>query len=162
MEDIDKGIGWLDKALTVVERYKMITVFKGIFIILLIAGTIGFIKNPTWIFEKYQEWEDKQHSEKLEHRLANNEKMHILAEKLLYKVNADRVMILELHNGLSSNSGLPFAKCSATYEAINDGVHPVADQYQDVNLSLMPFATELFDNGYWCGNTKELKGIDKA
>lgn len=162
MNDIDKGIGWLDKALTVVERYKMITVFKGIFIILLIAGTIGFISNPTWVFEKYQQWEQKQHTQKLTHRLEHNEKLHILTEKLLYKVNADRVLLLELHNGNTGLGGFPFAKCSATYEALNDGIVPVADQYQELNLSLMPFATELFNNGYWCGDTQDLKEIDKA
>ena len=162
MENIDKGIGWLDKALTVVEKYKMITVFKGIFIILLIAGTIGFINNPTWIFEKYQEWESKQHSEKLEHRLEHNEKLHIITEKLLYRVNADRVLLLELHNGNTGLGGFPFAKCSATYEALNDGIVPVADQYQELNLSLMPFAHKLFQEGYWCGDTQDLKEIDKA
>ena len=162
MEKIDKGLNWLEKGLSIVEKYKITTVLKGIFIILLVAATIGFIQNPTWAFEQYENWKEKQHSEKLERRLVNNEKIHILAEKLLYKVNADRVMVLELHNGLSSNSGLPFAKCSATYEAINDGIHPVADQYQDVNLSLMPFATKLIEQNYWCGDVTQLKEVDRA
>ena len=162
MENIDKGIGWLDKTLAVVERYKMVTVFKGIFIILLIAGTIGFINNPTWMFQKYQDWEEKQHTQKLTHRLEHNEKLHILTEKLLYKVNADRVLLLELHNGNTGLGGFPFAKCSATYEALNDGIAPVACQYQELNLSLMPFAHKLFQEGYWCGDTQDLKEIDKA
>ena len=162
MENIDKGIGWLDKTLAVVERYKMVTVFKAIFIILLIAGTIGFINNPTWVFQKYQDWEEKQHTQKLTHRLEHNEKLHILTEKLLYKVNADRVLLLELHNGNTGLGGFPFAKCSATYEALNDGIAPVAGQYQELNLSLMPFAHKLFQEGYWCGDTQDLKVIDKA
>lgn len=162
MDKIEKGFGFLDKALGMVEKYKIRTILKGVLIILIVAATIGFVNNPTWIFERYDEWQVKQHSEKMEKRLVNNEKVHILAEKLLYKVNADRVLVLELHNGVSSNSGLPFAKCSATYEALNEGVHPVADQYQDVNLSLMPFANKLIEQGYWCGNTEDLMKIDKA
>lgn len=162
IDNTEKGLGFIDRTLAVAEKYKMVTIFKAIFIILLIAGTIGFIDNPTWVFEKYKEWEQKEHTQKLTHRLEHNEKLHILTEKLLYKVNADRVLLLELHNGNTGLGGFPFAKCSATYEALNDGVIPVADQYQELNLSLMPFAHKLFQEGYWCGDTQDLKEIDKA
>lgn len=162
MEKVEKGLGFLEKTLGIVEKYKITTILKAVLIILIVAATIGFIQHPTWVFEKYEDWKEKQHNEKMEKRLVNNEKVHILAEKLLYKVNADRVMVLELHNGVSSNSGLPFAKASATYEAINEGVQPVADQYQDINLSLMPFVTKLIEDDYWCGNTEELMKIDRA
>ncbi len=162
LENTEKGLSFLDKALAMVEKYKMKTIFKGLFVLIIISATIGFIEHPTWIFEKYNEWEEKQHTEKLTHRLEHNEKLHILTEKLLYKVNADRVLLLELHNGNTGLGGFPFAKCSATYEALNDGVIPVADQYQELNLSLMPFASLLFSEGYWCGDTNDLKEVDKA
>ena len=162
IENTSTAIGWFERVLELADKYRITTVLKSVFIILLIAGTVGFIKNPTWIFEKYQDWQDKQHIEKLAHRLEHNEKLHIMTEKLMYKVNADRVLLLELHNGNTGLGGFPFAKCSATYEALNDGIVPVAHQYQDLNLSLMPFATELFNNGYWCGDTQDLREIDKA
>lgn len=162
IENTSTAIGWFERVLDLADKYRITTILKSVFIILLIAGTVGFIKNPTWIFEKYQDWQDKQHIEKLAHRLEHNEKLHIMTEKLMYKVNADRVLLLELHNGNTGLGGFPFAKCSATYEALNDGIVPVAHQYQDLNLSLMPFATELFNNGYWCGDTQDLREIDKA
>lgn len=161
-ENINNGIGWLERTLQIVQKYKFITVLKAFALILSVALLIAFLANPTYVFEKYDEWREKQHTEQLTHRLRHNEKLHILTEKLLYQVNADRVILLELHNGLSSNSGLPFAKCSATYEALNSDVLPVADLYQDLNLSLMPFANVLLQQGYWCGNTEELRVIDKA
>lgn len=162
IEDTTTALGWFERVLDIANKYRIQTVLKSVFIILLIAGTVGFIKNPCWIFEKYQDWQDKQHIEKLAHRLEHNEKLHIMTEKLMYKVNADRVLLLELHNGNTGLGGFPFAKCSATYEALNDGIVPVAHQYQDLNLSLMPFASKLFDEGYWCGDTQDLKEIDKA
>lgn len=161
-QKVDKGLGWLDKALNIVDKYKFRTIFKAIIIILIVAATVGFINNPTYIFEKYKEWSDQQHKELLEKRMKNNEKLHLKAEQLLYRINADRVMILELHNGLENAAGLPFSKCSATYEALNVGVKPIADQYQSVNLSLMPFATYLFEKGYWCGDVEELAEIDRG
>lgn len=162
LENTSKGLGFLEKALSMVEKYKMATIFKGVVIVLIIAATVGFINNPVWVFEKYEEWSKAQHNELLEKRMRNNEKLHLKAEQLLYRIKADRVMILELHNGLENAAGLPFSKCSATYEALNKGVRPIADQYQSVNLSLLPFATYLFQNGYFCGDVEQLAEIDRG
>lgn len=159
---IDKGLAWLDKALQIVEKYRIKTIFKGFFVLLCVTIFIMFLKNPIWVFEQYDKWKDKEHTAALEQRLINNEKLHISSEKLLYKVGADRVLILELHNGLENSNGLPFSKCSATYEALELNVKPVADQYQNVNLSLMPFVNEVFSKGYWCGDVDELEIIDKS
>lgn len=165
MQNIDKtekGIGWLERLMTLVDKYSIWKFLKAFMIILFIALIVGFISNPTYIFEAYDRYKDKAHAEKLELRMKNNEKLHILCEKLMYRVGADRVIILECHNGLENNVGVPFAKCSATYEALNMGVKPVADQYQNVNLSLMPFATFLGEKGYWCGSVDELAEIDRG
>jgi hypothetical protein len=45
---------------------------------------------------------------------------------------------------------------------MNINVYPIASQYQEQNLSLIPFATHLFKQGYWCGNTTELLDIDRG
>ena len=157
-ENLNNGIGWLERTLQIVQKYKFITVLKAFALILSVALLIAFIANPTYIFEKYDEWREKQHTEKLTHRLQHNEKIHILTERLLFQSNADRVLLLELHNGVSNNSGLPFAKCTATYEALQEGVAPVSHLYNELNLSLMPFATTLLNDG----NTEELMDIDRA
>lgn len=162
IDKTDKGIGFLERILEMVKKYSFFDFIKGFILILLTALVIGFISNPTYIFEKYQEWGDKKHQELLEKRLKNNEKLHLKAEQLLYRIDADRVLILELHNGLENSAGMPFSKCSATYEAINEGVKPVAEQYQNINLSLMPFATYLLEHGYWCGNVEDIKDIDRG
>lgn len=159
---MERGLQWLNDALAIVDKYKIRTIFKAFFIMLLIAAFIGFLKNPTWVFEQYDKWKEKEHTEALGQRLVNNEKLHISCEKLLYKVQADRVMILELHNGLENANGLPFSKCSATYEAIEQQVKPIAEQYQNVNLSLMPFVNTVFEKGYWCGDVEEILEIDKG
>lgn len=162
MEKLEKGVGLLDKALSIVEKYKLRTIFKGIFILLLIAGVFGFISNPTFVFEKYKEWEEEEHKAKIELRLQNTAKINHILDKALYKMNVDRIILLECHNGLNGLGGLPFAKTTATFEVLGDNTYPVSGQYQDVNLSLMPFASYLFENGYWCGNTKDLEKLDRG
>lgn len=162
MEKVEKGIGVLDKALNLVERYKLKTIFKGCFIILLIAALIGFLNNPTWIFEKYEEWKDKQHQTEMDMRSANNDKIQHIIERELYKLDAKRIMVLELHNGNTGMGGLPFNKCTATFEYMDDDVYPIAQQYQEQQLSLIPFSSILFKNGYWCGDVEELENVDRA
>lgn len=80
--------------------------------------------------------------------MATNAKVHNICDRLLFKVDASRVLILELHNGNAGEGGLPFAKATCTYEALNFDVIPVANQYDGVNLSLIPFADVMFKEGY--------------
>jgi hypothetical protein len=162
MEKIDKGIGVLEKALNMVEKYKIVTILKGCFIVLIIAGLIGFLNNPTYIFEQYEAWKAKQHQTQMDIRTINNHKIQHLIEKSLYKIGAKRIIILEMHNGNSGMGGLPFNKCSATFEFMDDGIIPVAAQYQEQQLSLIPFANYLFNNGYFCGNIKDLEQYDRG
>lgn len=162
VENTEKGLNFIEKALAMVEKYRLTTIFKAVFVVLIAAATIGFIKNPVWVFEQYDVWKEKEHQEKLELRMANNHKIQSLIEKSLYRMECDRIILLETHNGNTGIGGLPFAKCTATYEYMDDNILPVASQYQDFNLSLMPFATYLFEEGYWCGDTEDLSTIDKA
>ena len=165
MDNIDntsKGLNLLDKVLGMVDKYKISTILKSLFLLLIISFSIAFVSHPTWIFDKYIEYEEKIHAEKMSLRLRNTDKIQTLLEKNLYKIGADRIVLLELHNGANGEGGLPFYKCSATYESINDGVFPVSSQYQSVNLSLMPFASYLFQNRYFYGTIEDIADIDRA
>lgn len=157
----DKGLSFIERGLAIVEKYKIKTIFKAVFVILLAAATVGFIKNPTCVFEWYEEWKEKQHQEEMDIRTINNEKIHHLLDKSLYRIGASRILLLECHNGNSGIGGLPFNKCSATFEVM-DTAFPVANQYQDQQLSLIPFSSYLFKHGYWCGDMEELESIDKG
>ena len=55
MEKIDKGIGWLERIMTLIEKYSIFQFLKGFFIILLTCLLVWFVTNPTYIFEKYDE-----------------------------------------------------------------------------------------------------------
>ena len=161
-QKIDKGFNWIEKALQIVEKYKFKTIFKAVAVILIVAATVGFLKNPTWIFEQYDEWKEKRHQEQLDLRAINNDKIQHIIEKGLYKIDADRIMVLELHNGNTGLGGLPFSKCSATFEYMDDGVIPISAQYQDQQLSLIPFSNRLFRDTYICGNISEVEELDRG
>lgn len=155
-------LGWLESALNLVKQYGITKILIVTFLISLISTYFYIIFNPEAAFDAYDRWRQITHTELFDLRMENAPKIQNLIDKLTFKVDASRTMVLELHNGSDGVGGLPFTKCSATYESLNIGAHPVASQYQNQNMSLIPFATFIFDKGYWCGNTDELLQIDRA
>lgn len=152
----------VDKALQIVEKYKLTTIFKSLLVIIIVSFVFWFISNPTYIFDKWNEYQQQQHQEQLEQRINNNEKLHIIIERLMFKIDADRILLLECHNGGSNINGLPFAKISAIYESLNDSILPISQDFQQQQLSLYPFSNYLFNNKYFYGDTEELLEIDKG
>lgn len=55
MNNLGDSLGWLERALQIIEKYKVGTILKSFIILILLALLIGFIKNPTYIFDKYKE-----------------------------------------------------------------------------------------------------------
>ena len=162
IDNTSNVIGWLERGLKLIKEYGIGRIVVGALLIAVLSIFFWFIFNPSSAFEIYDEWKKRQHDTLMELRLENAPKIQRAIENLTYKVDASRTVILELHNGTENVNGIPYTKCSATYEALNIGARPVASYYQSQNLSLMPFVTHLFEKGYWCGNIEELAEIDKA
>lgn len=155
-------LGWLEKGLKLVKEYGIGRIITSALLIAFLSVVFWFIFNPTQAFEVYDGWKKRQHDALMELRMDNAPKVQSAIDKLTYKVGASRCVILELHNGSESAAGIPFKKCSATYESLNVGAAPIASYYQDQNLSLIPFANHIFKTGYWCGSIEELAEIDKS
>ena len=60
------------------------------------------------------------------------------AERVIEKLNCDRVAIYVFHNGNASGYGLPFVKMSCIYENTKDGMH--TRRARDANVPLHVFA----------------------
>jgi hypothetical protein len=162
IDNTSNVIGWLERGLKLIKEYGIGRIVIGAILLAVLSIFFWFVFNPSSAFEVYDEWKKRQHDTLMELRLENAPKIQRAIENLTYKVDASRTVILELHNGTENINGIPYTKCSATYEALNIGARPVASYYQSQNLSLMPFVTHLFEKGYWCGNIEELAEIDKA
>lgn len=159
--NIENGLTWLDKALQMVEKYKIKTIFKAMGIIVLVGLLIGLLKNPTFIFDKFAEWEKKKHTEQIEWRMSNTIEIQKKLDKLMFTTNANRCVIMSLHNGLNDVNNIPYLRTSAIFETVNN-VHPISQDYQNCILSLIPFSNILYYENYWCGDVEELKEIDKS
>ena len=162
IENTDNAIGWLERFLELLTKHGFWKILGATIGIAIVSILLYFALNWNKAFELYDAWKARQHDDLMELRMEMAPKIQTLTDKLTYKVGATRVVVLEMHNGNVGTGGLPFTKCSATYESLNIGAFPVSDQYQDQNMSLIPYATFLFKQGYWCGNISELENIDRG
>lgn len=162
IDNTDKALTWLERFLKLLKEYGTGKILWATFLIGIVSILLYFMFNINTVFELYNKWITNKHDEAIELRMEMTPKIQSSIDKLTYNVNATRTLILELHNGITGTGGLPFSKCTATYESLNIGEQPISSQYQNVNLSLIPFATKLFKEGYWFGNTDVIEQIDKG
>lgn len=165
MENLDKtekGIGWLERILILVEKYSIWNFFKAFFIILITAILIGLISKPTYFFEKWEEYQDIQHQTEIAISEKNNVLIQSEIESLLWHTKADRVVLLSYHNTKKSLAGVPYIYLTATHEYFADGIAPIAEGYSAVKTSLYPMINYINDKNYFCGDIEELRSIDKA
>lgn len=162
IENTDDAIGWLERFLELLTKYGVWKILGATIGIAIVSIMLYFALNWNKAFELYDAWKLRQHDDLMELRMEIGPKIQSITDKLTFTVGATRTLVLEMHNGSTGNGGLPFTKCTATYESLNINKSPVSDQYQEQNLSLIPFASYLFKRGYWCGNIEEIETIDRA
>ena len=129
IDNTSNVITWLEKGLRLIKEYGIGRIIMGALLIAFLSVIFYFIFNPTKAFEVYDEWKDRRHNVLMELRMENAPKIQSSIEKLTYKLDATRTIVLELHNGNESVGGIPFTKCSETYEDFNIGQPPVGGYY---------------------------------
>lgn len=162
MDKTGQGLGFLEKALNLIRQYKLWDFIKAFIVIVMVSLMAYCITNPDKVFEYFKRAGDKAHDELIEHRLKNANKIQSAIDRLMYKTDASRCLVISLHNGLNDISNLPYLRASAIYESINDNIYPISEQYQNTMLSLLPFANHLYYNDYWCGDIDDLYEVDKT
>jgi hypothetical protein len=160
---IDSGVSTLGKMIDIVKNNSLWTLFKT-FIVAIFFGLLAFIiLNPTYIFEKYQEYEDKIHSQELAERFDRMEQLNGELNETLMELHADRAFFIEYHNSVKSLQGAPFAYGSMSFEKLhpNRDVMFMADEYSDFPLTKYETVSYLYENKICIGNVEELSAIDK-
>lgn len=79
----------------------------------------------------------------------------------IVKLKCDRSYVMEMHNGVSNPTGLPFRYCEMTYEQTSTECDDVRDEWDKVNMSRYPIFSYLIKKGIFAGDIKELYAIDK-
>ena len=83
-------------------------------------------------------------------------------EILCYSLGADRAFVFELHNGKKNATGLPFKFADMSYEQVNEenDIDRIAEDYQDIPLTLYKYPYYLSQQKYFYGDTVEISLVD--
>ena len=109
MEQLDKGIGWLQKLLNLQKRYGFFSIIKGLFLLFLSGYIIFFALNPKYLLDRMSEITTAQHDHLVNTRLSADSNIRHILSKMIFTTNADRAWLIEFHNGSKNlTTGLPF------------------------------------------------------
>lgn len=159
-DKVDKAMSWVDKVMEMLNKYSAKKMLQGILIVFVIIFMGLFAFKPETIFKSYDEYREKTHSERMDKRTNNTPLIQAELNSLRSKYDASWVSVWELHNNTNNLDGLPFIFASLNYESMNPGLVPIAEEFDDVRLSLYPLSTYLRQHEMWYGDVEELKDID--
>ena len=158
------GFGPLEKMLKLLSKYGAWNIVKAIMLIVAFLVVMWTMTQIDTIFEnviiKQNTEKVEQHETVLKRRSEIKPKIDLILKNTLEELNADRVFVIEMHNGTNSLSGLPFVYCEMTYETCRKGIMRVDDEYGSVVLSRYSLPYYMNENQTYVGSVDELEELD--
>ena len=155
-------IGWVE----VIHRFIKKNGFKKLVMDLIAVCVVVFI--ALWIFQpgvfssRLDQYREAKHAEKMTERMNNTPLIQAELDKFRVKTDASWVSIWELHNSTNNLDGMPFLFASLTYESMTPALTPIAEQFDNVRLSLYPLASYLREREMWYGDVEAIKEVDNT
>ena len=120
------------------------------------------LHNQHIFFEKYNEYQEKKHTEELNERFDQIKSVNSRLNDVLYELHADRSFFIEYHNSVKSLEGAPFAYGSMSFEKLhnNRNVIFMADEFTDFTLTKYETVLYLCEHKIFIGTIDDLKKID--
>lgn len=153
--DIDSGLSWLEKIMQLYREYGVLGILKGLFILIMLSLTLRICYNPTFIFEKYTDYMTQRHNKELYERAEYDQKVKSLLPIYLYKYRADRVWIIQYHNGV-----MDWQHGTMRFELCGTGIKSIKNQYNNFNLTWINLPYYLREKEIFIGGLEELNVID--
>lgn len=161
-------LGFLEKVIKIINKYGIFKVFQALCVIGIFVYLMYNAHNVCQAVQNIVRTEIENHNEKVEQehndalivRQKIKPKIDSILTDALTRMNADRVFVMEMHNGNNNTSGLPFLYGEMTYEQVRNGVSHIDDDYLNLNLSRFTFPLYLECEHLWQGTTEDLSKID--
>ncbi len=157
---VNATMSWVDKFLKMINKYSVKKILQAMLLLFLLVFLGLFTFKPEKIFETYENYRERTHNERMDRRTNNTPLIQNELDNLRVRYNASWVSVWELHNNTNNLDGLPFIFASLNYESMNPGLIPIAEQFDNVRLSLYPLSTYLRAHEMWYGDVEGLKEID--
>lgn len=151
----------LENIVKFVEKYGYIKIICVTFLMLFVSYSSYLFINPSIMFEKYSQYEEKKHSMSFNYRMESSPKVEAYLNRMLIETGAARCYVIEMHNGKYNSAGLSFNYGAMTYEETRDTVESAREDYSDFSLDRYQFITKMYKKGYWSGTVDDVKRLDK-
>lgn len=155
--DINSGLSWLERILQLCKAYGVFNILKGLFILIMLSLTLRICYNPSFLFDKYTDYMTQRHTKGLYKRTEYDQQVKSLLPVYLYKYHADRVWIIQYHNGI-----MDWQHGTMRFELCNDDVESIKNQYNDFNLTWINLPYYLKENEVFIGDMVKLDSIDST
>lgn len=155
--DIDSGLSWLERILQLCKEYGVFNILKGLFSLIMLSLTLRICYNPSFLFDKYTDYMTQRHAKELHERTEYDQQIKSLLPVYLYKYHADRVWIIQYHNGI-----MDWQHGTMRFELCNDEVESIKNQYNDFNLTWINLPYYLKTNEVFIGDMVKLDSIDST
>lgn len=153
-------IGWLERLLKLKKDYGLGNILTAVMLlfITIVMGVVAF--KPDIIVEEVQRIQTEQHQKAVDKRIKADPEIRDAITELRVELSADRVFIVEAHNGGSNLTSLPFLYVDMTYESVRQGEIQLEDEYKNVRLQRYNFCTYIYKNNYFYGSVQDVYEID--
>lgn len=154
----------IEQMIVMIEKYGWWKIIKATLFMLSLAFILFNIANlkniVSDVIDEQNESEIIAHDTAMDFRRSIKEEIDGILNNVLTKTNADRVFVLELHNGTNNTAGLPFIYAEMTYCTVAENIHHIDEDYINLNLSRFNFPLYLERNKYFYGDIEKLKKVD--
>lgn len=153
--EITIGLGWLDTILKTIKKYGVLEIIKALLLLFFVSMTIRICVDPGFLFEAWNEWSKRNHDKELVERNEKDEKLKNTLSQFLYKYHADRVFVIQYHNGTKDwqHGTMRFEKCLPNTMSMKS-------DYVNFNLTWLDLPFYLKENDLFIGSMNELESID--
>lgn len=155
--DIDSGLSWLERILQLCKEYGVFNILKGLIILIMLSLTLRICYNPSFLFDKYTDYMTQRHAKELHKRTEYDQQIKSLLPVYLYKYRADRIWIIQYHNGI-----MDWQHGTMRFELCNDEVESIKNHYNGFNLTWINLPYYLKTNEVFIGDMVKLDSIDSA
>lgn len=158
--NVGETISWFERVSLFLKKTGLKDIFLTVMVlfIFIVIGYVAF--NPTGTVERFERVIEQKHTESVMKRLNNEPTIRQNLIELKNELNADRVYILETHNGGTNLAGLPFLYVDLTYAEPRTSLTWLESEYKNVRLSRYPWASALYENNFWGAPIEDLESLD--
>ena len=160
IEQVNTTLSWVEKTFGFIKKMGFQNLLITLMMIFVVSVVGQIVFNPEGLVKKYERIVSEQHTESVIKRMNNEPAIRENLIKLKAELNADRVYVLETHNGGANLAGLPFLYVDLTYAEPKNAYQWMESEYKNVRLSRYPWATELYQKNFYSENIDYLEQLD--